>query len=458
MGALDEPVGAETHDTAPLPSTSRAPRGRDLGAGDLIAGKYRLGERLGAGGMGVVFRATHLRLGTEVAVKLLARGRDAAVGRARLLREARALSSLSSPYVVRMFDADVLPDGRAFLVLELVDGPSLATVLAEGGRLPGAVARRLIVELATALADAHALGLVHRDVKPSNILLRRERGELRVKLADFGIVRAPGLAGDATLTGGGLVGSPHFVAPEQIRAPKEVDARADLFSLGATAYLMVTGRLPFDGDGSAAVVAAIVADEPVPVTRLAPHAPRDLVTVIERCLQKRPELRPASAREVLALLADEHEPAPVTRRAVGTGRRASAGIAAALALSGAVSVWGLSRTTSGAAPAAGPPSAPAVPAASPPAPRGEGSTPPDAPARQASAASPDARAPAPVPRRGLAAKPGAASTSPPAGPAPEQSAAAVGASPLDEHDLTGWRRRLRDGGGVALVGARERRA
>ncbi|MEV4262478.1 protein kinase [Kribbella sp. NPDC049584] len=254
----------------------------------LLAGRYRLLDRLGRGGMGIVWRARDELLGRPVAVKevvvlpeLPEEERD--VLRRRTLREARSAARLNHPNVVMMYDV-VEEDGRPWLVMELVASGTLGEVIHERGRLPWREVAGIGLEVLAALQAAHSAGVLHRDVKPSNVLLADDG---RVVLTDFGIAS---LEGDASLTrSGALVGSPAFIAPERVQARGAVP-ESDLWSLGATLYTAVEGRSPFDRGSAFPTLAAAVAEPPDP----APHA-GPLWPVIEGLLAKDPAARMTAA-------------------------------------------------------------------------------------------------------------------------------------------------------------------
>jgi eukaryotic-like serine/threonine-protein kinase len=333
--------------------------------GMVLGGKYRLGEVLGEGGMGVVVEAQHLRHGGRVAIKLLsaqpgAAGHPGQVRAARLMREARAVAALRSPHVVRLLDVEVLPSGRPFLVLELLEGQTLAELLRGHGPLPWRRAVALVRQACEGLAAAHDAGIVHRDVKPSNLFLARESpapgeaslpggdGEACVKLLDFGVARVPASEAPsaATLTGAsGVLGSLPYSSPEQLRSPSTVDARADVWSMGVTCFELVTGRLPFDAETTAGLAAVIAMEPPRKLRTLCPGAPRELEQLLIDCLSKRPGGRPADARALLARLDQAcarrpHRP------------RGGAALLCALGLGAAASVRLISSSASAAPPAA----------------------------------------------------------------------------------------------------------
>ena len=264
-------------------------------------GRYRLLEPLGRGGMGVVYRAHDPELDREVAVKalsaaLLVEGEEREEFLERFRREARAAARLSHPGIVTVHDAGLdEASGTPYLVMELVPGVTLHTVLREQGALPVAQALEIVGEVGAALAEAHRAGIVHRDVKPGNVLLD-VRG--RARLADFGIARLPG--SELTRAGAGL-GTPGYAAPEVVRGGV-ADARSDLFSLAALAYALLTGRRPFDGPTPAAASLAVLEREPEPPTALRPGLPPGVSEAVLAALSKDPGRRPASVADFLGRL------------------------------------------------------------------------------------------------------------------------------------------------------------
>ena len=249
----------------------------------LLAGQYTLERELGRGGMGVVYLARDLRLDRAVAIKVLPRGLAADPElRERFLREARTSAQLSHPNIVPIYRADEI-DGMAFFTMGFVDGENLAERLRARGPLPPAEAVRVLREAAWALAYAHARGVVHRDVKPENIMI--ERGSNRAIVTDFGIAQNQ-LA--TPLTQGGMVlGSVHYMSPEQAAGDK-LDGRSDLYSLGVVGFQILSGRLPFDAAEAATVMAQQVTRPAPSLASLAPNLPQGLVAVIDRCLSKSP--------------------------------------------------------------------------------------------------------------------------------------------------------------------------
>ncbi|HZD68490.1 MAG TPA: serine/threonine-protein kinase [Actinomycetes bacterium] len=254
-----------------------------------IAGRYELGPQLGEGGVGVVWRAEDTLLGRPVAIKEVelppaVREEQRSALRARVIREARAAARLSHPGAVTLFDV-VQDSGQDYIVMELVEAPDLDQLVAERGPLDPRRAAAIGLRLLATLEAAHRAGIVHRDVKPSNVLVREDA---TTKLTDFGTAS---LTGDPELTATGVVvGSPAFMAPEQIKG-LQAGPPTDLWALGATLYFAVEGEPPFrSSKAHLDVVTAIVDDPPRPSRRLGPLAP-----VIESLLAKEPAARPASA-------------------------------------------------------------------------------------------------------------------------------------------------------------------
>jgi serine/threonine-protein kinase len=256
----------------------------------VVAGRYSLDRELGRGGMGVVFLARDVALDRPVAIKVLPTSLAAdRATRDRFLREARTAAALSHPNVVPIHAVEEHGE-VVFFVMAFVDGETLGAHVRRRGRLPPAEVMRVTQEVAWALAHAHTRGLIHRDVKPDNILLEREGG--RALVTDFGIARD--LDGRDTPASGAVRGTPQYMSPEQA-AGGVLDARSDLYSLGVTVFFGATGRLPFEADTVAGYVAKHAGQQAPPLAQLAPKLPGRFATAIDRCLAKDPEQRPASA-------------------------------------------------------------------------------------------------------------------------------------------------------------------
>jgi tRNA A-37 threonylcarbamoyl transferase component Bud32 len=254
--------------------------------------RYRVAREIGRGAMGVVYEAEHTELGRRVALKLLQPHlRANATAMARFAREGRVAARLRHPHVIEVLDAGTCEQGP-FLVMEYVDGPTLAAHLRESKRLAPPQVVELVLPVLSALIHAHATGVVHRDVKPANVLLARDRfGELFPMIGDFGLGKLLDESVDRSLTKDGLVGSLPYLAPEQVREAKSVDGRADQYSLAVLVYEALAGCLPFAGGGTYALMEAICEGKAVPLTSVAPDVPVALAEVIHRAMRLRPEDR-----------------------------------------------------------------------------------------------------------------------------------------------------------------------
>ncbi|MDX1948407.1 MAG: serine/threonine-protein kinase [Pirellulaceae bacterium] len=310
-------------------------------------GRHEILEELGYGGMGVVYKARQVDLGRIVAVKMLLAGSHADPrDMARFRAEAEAVAQMQHPHIVQVFEVGE-HDGQPYFSLEYVAGGHLGQRIA-GTPQPPREAARLIETLARAVQAAHDQGIVHRDLKPANILLTTA-GE--PKISDFGLAKRLEGAGQ-TLTGT-VIGTPSYMAPEQAAGdPSRIGPPADIYALGAVLYELLTGRPPFRGETPWDTVSQVLADEPVPPTRLQPKVPRDLETICLKCLHKEPARRYAAARELADDLARylAHEPIlarPVTRveRGWKWARRNPVVASLAAALASAL-VIGLGATTS----------------------------------------------------------------------------------------------------------------
>ena len=264
----------------------------ELSAGQIVADKYRIDGIMGTGGMGVVVAATHVELDQRVAIKFLREVSPEAL--ARFQREARMLVRLKSPHVARVIDVGAMDDDTPYIVMEHLDGSDLATVVTARGRLPVEETVDYILQASEAVAEAHAMGMVHRDLKPANLFLARgPGGTTSVKVLDFGVSKilddrsngandAP-RGGDLTNEGVAL-GSPGYMSPEQMTSSRDVDARSDIFSLGALLYRLVGGQTPYKGTSVVSILATMATDGLLPLRNLAPDAPEDFIATVERCL------------------------------------------------------------------------------------------------------------------------------------------------------------------------------
>ena len=275
-----------------------------------VAGRYSIDHELGRGGMGVVYLAREVHLDRLVAIKLLPPDKSGLPTlRDRFLREARLAAKLSHPHIIPIHAVDEVK-GFVFYVMSYVDGETLAQRVRSRGPLSASDGTRVLREVAWALAYSHSQGLVHRDVKPDNILIEFSTG--RALVADFGIAAA---AGD--VTGDGVAGTPEFMSPEQALGG-DIDARSDIYGLGATAFYAFSGRLPFEGHTATEILAKQVTETPPPLASLGLSVPRKLAMLIDRCLAKDPAHRPASAEslaEQLGVSMEQRRELPAVLRA-----------------------------------------------------------------------------------------------------------------------------------------------
>ncbi len=271
--------------------------------GTLLLGRYRVEEVLGVGGMGVVVRAVHLDLDTQVAIKfLLPHMAESSNVVQRFLREAQAAVRLKGEHVAKVIDVGKMPDGAPFMVMEYLSGADLGQVLKAHGAQPPNVACDLMMQICEGMAEAHANGIVHRDVKPSNFFVTRgPDGSPLVKILDFGISKVPIGNDMQQLTGTqSMVGTPAYMAPEHMRAANRADQRSDLWSMGVVLYQLLTNQLPFDGESYADLCLKVAMDLPAPI--LVPLPP-GLGEVLLRCLEKEAAQRYQSVAQLAYALA-----------------------------------------------------------------------------------------------------------------------------------------------------------
>jgi len=278
-------------------------------------GSYTLGERIGEGGMGSVYRAEHAMLRRATAVKLLLPARVSAEALARFELEVQLTSRLSHPNTVAIYDYGRTPDGIFYYAMEYLDGLSLESLVNDDGPQTDGRVVRVLMQAAGALAEAHAVGLIHRDIKPANIMLC-ERGGMPdvVKVLDFGLVKKVDVADDqvALTSVQALVGTPLYMAPESIARPDEIGARIDIYALGGVGYFLLTGTAPFSGRTAVEVCGHHLHTPPDPPSaRIGRTVPDKLEGLILRCLAKRPEQRP-DAQELLTLLGECESAIPWT--------------------------------------------------------------------------------------------------------------------------------------------------
>jgi cytochrome c peroxidase len=309
--------------------------------GDLLAGKYRVERVLGVGGMGVVVAARHEQLDQRVAIKFV---RDDALDNedavARFLREARAAVKLKSEHAAKVLDVGTLESGAPYMVMEFLEGSDLAAVLGDQGRLPVEDVAEYISQACEAVAEAHAAGIVHRDIKPQNLFLTTTvGGGARVKVLDFGVsktLQAGGTGGGLTQTRS-MLGSPLYMSPEQMRSSRDVDARSDVWAFGVVLFQLLTNEWPFQAETMPELVLKVVTESPRSLAALRPEVPPEMVEIVERCLKKDPAERYADAAELgLALepLSPAHSRITIERARVALRSTARASARGSGALSG----------------------------------------------------------------------------------------------------------------------------
>jgi eukaryotic-like serine/threonine-protein kinase len=298
-------------------------------------GNYRATQLIGEGGMGVVYLAEHPTIGRRAAVKILRPGlTDNPEIAKRFFNEARAANAIRHPGIVEVFDSGTLPTGVSYIVMELLEGESLAARLRRVGRLTAGDARNFAAQIASALAAAHTAGIVHRDLKPDNLFLVPDARDISVetvKVLDFGIAKlgmdASGTSSVRTRTGS-VMGTPAYMSPEQCRGTKEVDARTDIYALGVILFEMVCGRTPFVSEGFGEMVHLHISAEPPVPRSIEPSVPPDLERVILRCLVKEPNGRLPTMVELQEVLIGRPTPASrstaPTREPVALPSQASA--------------------------------------------------------------------------------------------------------------------------------------
>ncbi len=280
--------------------------GLPIAAGDVLLKKYRVERLIGEGGTGIVLSATHIQLERRVAIKFLRQALADDELRMRFEREARAIGKIESDHVVVVLDAGLLDDGSPYMVMEYLDGRDLARVVKEDGPLPVEEAVDCMLQVCEALGEAHDCGIVHRDLKPANLLLtRQEDGHVHVKVVDFGIskildktiVEGDGRPHEVT-TAFSALGSPRWMAPEQIRNSKDVDGRADLWSVGAVLFQLISGKHAFDVEGTVQTSIAVLTGEPRKLADVVPGIAPELDAVVGKCLTKDVSERFQSAAEL----------------------------------------------------------------------------------------------------------------------------------------------------------------
>jgi serine/threonine-protein kinase len=281
--------------------------------GDVLAGKYRVDSVLGVGGMGIVVAATHVQLEQKVALKfLLPAALQSKEAVERFLREARAAVRLKSEHVAKVSDVGTLDSGAPYMVMEFLKGADLGRIVQE---TPLGIEESVsfLLQACEAIAEAHSLGIVHRDIKPQNLFVtRRVDGRPLIKVLDFGISKTIDTQTGLSLTRtSSIMGSPLYMSPEQMRSSKTVDSRTDIWALGVVLYELLTGRVPWEAEAVPELCLKVVQDDPDPPKSLKPEIPEGLQAVILKCLRKKPDDRFSNVAE----LANALEPyAPIESR------------------------------------------------------------------------------------------------------------------------------------------------
>jgi serine/threonine protein kinase len=296
--------------SAPASSAKLKGYAADQLLGQTIDGKYRIDEKIGVGGMGAVYRAARLRIGDEVAIKILHPVHvleSEAIE--RFQREAQAEARLKHPNAVFIIDFGITTEGLVYLVMELVHGVSLRALIKQQGPIEAPVVAEILNQVCSALDEAHRLQIVHRDLKPDNILVQTRIDGLRVKVLDFGIAKLRDLAASTLTLTDRMLGSPRYMSPEQCLG-EEIDSRSDIYSLGIVLYEMLTGDVPFKRPSSTAVVNQQVTEVPPALRRVNPAISESVEAVVAQALEKSREARPQSAR-ALAAAFNEAVNAPV---------------------------------------------------------------------------------------------------------------------------------------------------
>ena len=255
-------------------------------------GPYTLVEKIGEGGMGAVYRASHALLRRPTAIKILPPQRAGEMDLARFEREVQMTSQLTSPHTVSVYDYGRTPDGLFYYAMEFLDGIDLEEIVRRDGPMPPARVVHVLRQVCEALGEAHHAGLIHRDIKPANVLLCERGGRYDVaKVVDFGLVKSVAGSNPSVTMENMALGTPHYMAPESLRSPDQVDARADIYSLGATAYFLLTGKTVFEGSLND-VLAQLLKDSPAaPSARLGRSLPEKLDAVVLASLAKNPDER-----------------------------------------------------------------------------------------------------------------------------------------------------------------------
>jgi serine/threonine protein kinase len=258
-----------------------SPAAFELAQGTLLLGKYSVEKVLGRGGMGLVVRARHLMLDELVAIKVMREDGASADDYKRFVREAQAAARLKGPHVARVSDVGMIDGGRPYMVMELLEGCDLGALLEDRNQIPTGEAVDLVLQACAGLAEAHAVGIVHRDVKPTNLFVTTIDDRPHVKVLDFGVSKV--VSADLVLTQSqSMLGTPAYMSPEQMRSAKSVDARSDIWAIGSVLYEMIEGERPFVSDSVTDLAVKVTCDP----ARSALAMPPELVAIVERCLEK----------------------------------------------------------------------------------------------------------------------------------------------------------------------------
>lgn len=280
-----------------------------VAVGEILAEKYRVDRVLGEGGMGVVVAAHHLELDQPVAIKfLLDDVANSEEGAERFRREARAAARIQSDHVVRVLDVGVLPAGARYMVMEYLDGRDLSEELQARGQLGVAEAVAYVLEALDAIGQAHAAGIVHRDLKPANLYLaRRADGSSRIKVLDFGISKSLSASSTEQLSltrTSAWMGSPLYMAPEQMQSARDVDGRADIWSVGAILYELISGQPPYPAESLPQLCNLLLTQDPAPLSVVRADVPPEVEEVVMRCLARQLEARWQTVPELVGALLD----------------------------------------------------------------------------------------------------------------------------------------------------------
>jgi hypothetical protein len=307
----------------------QAPAAADSLIGGTLGGKYRVLHQIGRGGMGVVYEAEHVGLGKRVAIKLmLEKYVSDSEATARFHREALAAGRIGNPHIIEIFDIGTAPDGRSFVVMELLNGFPLSKVIEMGGAMPTWRAVQIMRQVLRAVGAAHAKGIIHRDLKPDNIfLVNQSEDHDFVKLLDFGISKVVSLEEQVSITKltttGVVMGTPLYMAPEQALG-NPIERYADLYACGVIFYEMLAGHPPFQGPTYAVLVAKLLTEPPPPLDQLRPGLPPSLVRAIHRALEKEPRDRFDSAEQFAAALPSASTPSSLELAGTLDGAHAAA--------------------------------------------------------------------------------------------------------------------------------------